>query len=456
MINRSAVREFAAIVGEKYCIRRPEDLLVYSMDCFSGNLPDVVVVPKETSEVAAILRAASQRGIPVTPRGAGTGLSGGCVPVEGGVLLSLARMNRVVEIDPRDRLAVVEPGVVCYRFQQEVEKRGLLYPPDPGSQMSCTLGGMVSTNAGGPRAVKYGVTRDYLMGLEVVLASGEILHTGGRQLKNVTGYDLTRLFCGSEGTLGIITRIIFRLLPRPETRRTILVGFHKLEDAGELVAQMLGAGIIPACLELMDSQFIRIAEERFGVGLPLEGEGFLLIDVDGLNASVLDEAVRVEEFCRAQDPLYLRAASSTSESDQLWMARRLGVMGVMRKYKAWMSEDATVPISRVPAMIRRIQRISRAQDIPIILFGHAGDGNLHPIYCFDPSNQKEMKALKAAVDETLRAAIELGGTLSGEHGIGLGKKDYMNMELTPATMGVMRTIKNGFDPKGLLNPGKFV
>jgi len=393
---------------------------------------------------------------PITPRGAGTGATGACVPQEGGIVLGLTRMNKILEISPDDRLGIVEPGVVSLDFQHAVEEQSLFFPPDPGSQMVCTLGGTVATNAGGPRAVKYGVTRNYLLGLEAILASGDIVHLGGRQLKNVTGYDLTQLLCGSEGTLGVITKIIFKLLPKPDSRRTVLAGFNQLEESAQLIQDIFQAGILPGALELMDKTFIQVAEERFQFGLNLEAEGYVLIEVDGSEESVISQSKKVENLCREREPISVKVAKDVQESETLWKARKLGVMAIMRKYKRWVAQDATVPVSQMPVLIRKIRSLSDEYSIPIMIFGHAGDGNLHPIFCFDPSNPVEVAAYEKASAETFRIALDLGGTLSGEHGIGLEKKDYLSMELSPPVLRAMQAIKNGMDPKGILNPGKFV
>jgi glycolate oxidase len=456
MLDRTVLSELRRIVGAENCLYRNEDLLVYSRDTFGYKPSDVVVLPRTSREVSEIVRIASRHALPITPRGAGTGATGASVPEKGGIILALTRMDEILSIDAEDRVGIVEPGVVSLRFQHAAEEAGLFYPPDPGSQMVCTLGGTVATNAGGPRAVKYGVTRNYLLGVEAVLASGEIVNLGGRQLKNVTGYDLSQLLCGSEGTLGIVTKILFRLLPRPQTTRTILAGFSSLEDAAEVVKDVFKAGILPAAMELMDKTFIRIAEERFQFGLSLDAEGYLLIEVDGFEESVAVQSREIDRLCRKRHPLSMQTASDREESQMLWKARRLGVMAVMRKYKRWVAEDATVPLSRIPHMIRRVRALSDEYDIPIIIFGHAGDGNLHPIFCFDPMDEKEVHAFELASRETFRIALELGGTLSGEHGIGLQKKDYLDLELSRPVLGAMQAIKHGLDPQGIFNPGKFV
>ncbi len=455
MIKRVVLKELQSIVGEKHCQELLEDRIVYPTDCFTRKEPEVTIEPGGLSEVVDVVKLASRKGIPINPRGAGPELNGMCVPAKGGIVLSMRRMNQILEVDERDRVGVVEPGVVTFDFQQEVKKKSLFYPPDPTGQMSCTLGGNVASNTGWPRAVKYGGTRDYVLGLEVVLASGEILKTGGRQMKNVTGYDLTRFFCGSEGTLGVITNIILKVLPRPESRKTLLVGFRRLEDAAEVVAKMMGSKILPASLEIMDNNFIRTAGECFHFDLPLDADGLLMIDVDGFEDSVASQAKRVERICLEHNPLHIHVASNEEESDQLWMARRLGIIEIHKKYKYIASENATVPISRIPTMIRRGGALAEKYGITIIISGHAGDRNLHTCFCFDPEKEEEAKGFQKAAAETFRVIIELGGTLNGKHSIGLGKKELLSPEINPAAKRVMGDIKKGLDPGGILNPGKF-
>ncbi len=456
MVSPSLIKDLQFIVGQDYCLTTPEDRYVYSRDTFGYDQAEVILLPKNTSEIASIVKIANESKIPVTTRGAGTGATGACVPREGGIVLALTRMNNILEISHGDRVGIVEPGVVSLDFQEAVEDEDLFYPPDPGSQMVCTLGGTVATNAGGPRAVKYGVTRNYLLGLEAVLASGEIVNLGGRQLKNVTGYDLTQLLCGSEGTLGIITKIIFKLLPKPEARRTILAGFNQLEESAQLIQDIFHQGILPGALELMDKTFIQVAEERFQFGLNLEAEGYVLIEVDGPEESVVSQTRKIEDLCQKRRPLSIQVAKDDQESEKLWKARKLGVMAIMRKFRRWVAQDATVPVSQMPVMIRKVRSLSDEYSIPIMIFGHAGDGNLHPIFCFDPAKPEEVNAYEKAFERTFQIALELGGTLSGEHGIGLEKKDFLAMELSPPVIRAMQTIKQGLDPQHILNPGKFV
>jgi len=450
------LRELREIVGQDRCLDRPEDLMVYSHDVFAEKNPDAVVLPQTTEEVSRILRFASREGIPVTPRGSATGLSGMCTPEHGGIVLAMSKMNKILEIAPEDRLAIIEPGVVTQDFQEAVERAGVFYPPDPASQSVCQMGGNVATNAGGPRCVKYGVTRDYLLGLEAVLASGEVIKTGGRPIKNVTGYDMTRLLCGSEGTLAVITKIIVKLVPKPEARRTLLVAFHSIDDASTTVSKIMAAGILPRALELMDNNYIRTTERIFKLGLPVDAAALLIIEVDGFAETVDRQARIAREFCEAQGAFDIKLAENEAEADRLWVARKVGSVALYRISKMMITEDATVPLSKIPAMVRKINEIGEKYRIPIYLLAHAGDGNMHPLITYDPQNPEESARVDNAVKELFEASIALGGTLSGEHGIGLAKKSFLHLEVTPAELQVWKNIKQSFDPKGILNPGKFV
>lgn len=450
------LRELREIVGQDRCLDRPEDLMVYSHDVFAEKTPDAVVLPQTTEEVSRIMRFASREGIPVTPRGSATGLSGMCTPEHGGIVLAMSKMNKILEIAPEDRLAIIEPGVVTQDFQEAVERAGVFYPPDPASQSVCQMGGNVATNAGGPRCVKYGVTRDYLLGLEAVLASGEVIKTGGRPIKNVTGYDMTRLLCGSEGTLAVITKIIVKLVPKPEARRTLLVAFHSIDDASTTVSKIMAAGILPRALELMDNHYIRTTERIFKLGLPVDAAALLIIEVDGFAETVDRQARIAKEFCEAQGAFDIKLAENEAEADRLWVARKVGSVALFRISKMMITEDATVPLSKIPAMVRKINEIGEKYRIPIYLLAHAGDGNMHPLITYDPQNPEESARVDNAVKELFEASIALGGTLSGEHGIGLAKKSFLHLEVTPAELQVWKNIKQSFDPKGILNPGKFV
>lgn len=456
MLANSIIKELQDIVGKERCLTAPEDLLVYSHDVFAEKMPDVVVLPINTQEVSRILKMANQEKIPVTPRGSATGLSGMCVPERGGIVMGMSKMNKILEISPEDRLAVVEPGVITNDLQVAVEDQGLFYPPDPASQTICQIGGNVATNAGGPRCVKYGVTRDYLLGLEAVLPSGEVIKTGGRPIKNVTGYDITRLLCGSEGTLAVITKIIVKLIAKPEARRTLLVAFHSIEDASTTVSRIMAAGIVPRALELMDQHYIANCENLYHLGLPTHAAAMLIIEVDGFLETVDRQARIVKEFCEKQGAFDIKLAQSEEEADRMWMARKLGSVALYRLSKTMVTEDATVPISKIPEMVRRLKEIEKKYNITIYLLAHAGDGNMHPLLTYDPGNKEEAERVDNLIREIFEASISLGGTLTGEHGIGLAKKVFIPLEISPAEVQIWRNIKNSFDPKGILNPGKFV
>ena len=456
MVSTSVLQELREIVGKDRCLTAPEDLLVYSHDVFAEKKPDAVILPANTEEVSRVLQVANREKIPVTPRGSATGLSGMCTPERGGIVMAMSKMNKILEISPEDRLAIVEPGVITQDLQEAVERVGLFYPPDPASQSICQIGGNVATNAGGPRCVKYGVTRDYLLGLEAVLPSGEVIKTGGRPIKNVTGYDVTRLICGSEGTLAVITKIIVKLISKPEARRTLLVAFHSIDDASSTVSRIMAAGILPRALELMDNRYLRNAEEIFKLGLPVEAAGLLIIEVDGFAETVDRQARIAREFCEAQGAFDIKLAQTEAEAEALWEARRVGSVALWRVSKTMLTEDATVPISKIPAMVRRINEISQKNQVPIYLLAHAGDGNMHPLIPYDPDNKDESQRVDKAVQELFEASIALGGTLSGEHGIGLAKKSFLHLEVTPGELQVWKNIKHAFDPEGILNPGKFV
>ncbi|MGQ9695833.1 MAG: FAD-binding oxidoreductase [Thermodesulfobacteriota bacterium] len=456
MLANSIIKELQDIVGKERCLTAPEDLLVYSHDVFAEKMPDLVVLPINTEEVSRILKMANQEKIPVTPRGSATGLSGMCVPERGGIVMAMSKMNKILEISPEDRLAVVEPGVITTDLQVAVEDQGLFYPPDPASQTICQIGGNVATNAGGPRCVKYGVTRDYLLGLEAVLPSGEVIKTGGRPIKNVTGYDITRLLCGSEGTLAVITKIIVKLIAKPEARRTLLVAFHSIEDASTTVSRIMAAGIVPRALELMDQHYIANCENLYHLGLPTHAAAMLIIEVDGFLETVDRQARIVKEFCEKQGAFDIKLAQSEEEADRMWMARKLGSVALYRLSKTMVTEDATVPISKIPEMVRRLKEIEKKYNITIYLLAHAGDGNMHPLLTYDPGNKEEAERVDNLIREIFEASISLGGTLTGEHGIGLAKKAFIPLEISPAEVQIWRNIKNSFDPNGILNPGKFV
>ncbi|BDG60949.1 FAD-binding oxidoreductase [Caldinitratiruptor microaerophilus] len=455
-MHARVIQALQSIVGPQYVLTEPQDLVCYSFDAtWHTGRPDVVVLPAETRQVQEIVRLAAAERIPVTPRGAGTGLAGGAVPVRGGILLSLTRMRRIVDIDTRNLLAVVEPGVVTAELQRQVAREGLFYPPDPASAKVSTIGGNIATGAGGPRCFKYGVTRDYVLGLEVVLASGEVLRTGGKTVKNVTGYDLTRLLVGSEGTLGVITGATLRLIPQPETQRTLLGVFPRLADASAAVGDIVAKGIVPTTLELVDQTALRVVEDYLQAGLPVEAEAVLIIEVDGFAEAVDRQARRVAELCEAHGASAVRVAADAAQAAELWQARRAINPSLTRIRPIKVGEDVTVPPGEIPAFIRRFQYLrERYRDLPMVVYGHAGDGNLHPNVVMDPRRPEERARVEAWLADLARVALDLGGTLTGEHGIGLLKAPFLEWEVGPVGMEVMRAVKRALDPLNILNPGK--
>lgn len=455
MLNPGFVKELRNIVGSEHVTLEKQDLVCYSYDATRMEyLPDAVVFPANAEEISLILRLANRERVPVFPRGAGSGFSGGSLPKGGGVALVTTRMNRIVRIDTDNLIAVVEPGVVTGDLQKAVEKLGLFYPPDPASLGFSTIGGNVAECAGGPRAVKYGVTRDYVLGLEVVLPTGEVITTGGETYKGVVGYDMTRLMCGSEGTLGVITRVVLRLLPLPETRATMLAIFDSIEGAANAVAAVIRGRIIPTTLEFLDYSALACIEGEFSLGIPPEARAVLLIELDGERELVEKQASLIGELMRPLGLVDFRAAADAAEAEELWKARRLVSPALRKVNPDKINEDIVVPRSRLPDVIRRIDAIREKYDIPIINFGHAGDGNIHVNVMIDRSRPGENENAENAVREIFSATLDLGGTMSGEHGVGLSKSPYLSMELTGAQIAAMKAIKKALDPNDILNPGK--
>lgn len=449
------IQSLISIVGQENVLHTLEDRMCYSYDgTFRTFMPDVIVRPDGTQQVQAIAKYASEHNVPLYPRGKGTGLSGGSVPIKGGIVMDLTRMNRILEIDAKNLLAVVEPGVITADLHKAVEALGLYYPPDPASLKSCTIGGNVAESAGGPCAIKYGVTRDYVMGLEVVTAAGELINTGGRTVKNVSGYDLTRLFVGSEGTLGVVTKAILKLIPKPEAKKTILSIFPKLDGASDTVPQIIGQGIIPACLEIMDDVAINCVENQRNLGLPRDAEAILLIEVDGDKEVVEKQAPLIARICEENGASEVKVAKDNQEAEQLWVARRAVSAAVLQLNPTKISEDATVPRTKIPEMIRRLKQIGIKYNLPMTVYGHAGDGNLHPNIVTNRRDHEEMERVEKAVEEIFKVTIELGGTLTGEHGIGIMKSPFMKLQFTPEEIYYFKQIKKAFDPQNILNPGK--
>jgi glycolate oxidase len=449
------VKKLVDITDEDRVLRSLDERYSYAFDASFGTyLPDVVVFPKNAQEIAEIMKLANREKIPVTPRGGGTSLSGGPLPVAGGIVLVMTRMNKLLQIDRDNLIAFVEPGVTTAELHREAEKAGLFYPPDPSSSHVSTIGGNLAENSGGPHGLKYGVTKHYVIGLEVVTPLGEIIRTGGMTVKNVTGYDLTSLIVGSEGTLGIITKAILRLIPKPPARKTLMAVFDDVIDSGRAISGVLKNGILPAKLEMMDQASIRAVENYKSSGLPIDAEAILLLEVDGHPAAVQEEIRKAAEICRQYRAKEVRMATDEAEREELWKARKLVSPAISQVKPTKISEDATVPRSKIPEMLERLKQIREKYQLHLVVFGHAGDGNLHPNIIADSRDQDEMKRVEEAVGEIFKAAVELGGTLSGEHGIGTMKPAYMEMEVGPAGLDMMRRIKQAWDPNNILNPFK--
>jgi glycolate oxidase len=452
------MEEFKKIVGEENVLTSHEELYCYSYDATPGysHLPEAIVIPENVNQVSDILKTANQHKIPVYPRGSGTNLSAGCVPLKGGIVLLMTRFNHISDVDLENLVVVAEPGVIVGDLNGMVARHGLIYPPDPGTVATATLGGTIAENAGGLRGLKYGVSKHYVMGLEVVLANGDILHTGGKNVKDVSGYDLTKLFTGSEGTLGVITQATLKLVPAPESKKSIMAVFKNLDYAGKAVAGIIAAKIIPATLEIMDNATICTVEDYAHVGLPLDAEAVLLIEVDGIAEVVEKEADKVLNVLKKNQADDIQVAKNDAERDRLWAARRAALPALAKLRPTTYVEDATVPRSKVPDFLRAVSRISKEFNVTIGTFGHAGDGNMHPTIVCDIRDPQEMDLVKKAMNEMFLSAIKLGGTLSGEHGIGLGKLPWMEQQHGSKAMEAMKAIKRAMDPNLILNPGKLV
>ena len=448
--------ELRAIVGPAHVLTADEDLLTYGFDgTWYEQRALAVVLPANTREVAAIHKLASRERLALTPRALGSGLSGGAVPLAGSLVLSITRMNAILEIDEINHVAVVQPGVINADLQAAVEARGLFYPPDPSSYKQSALGGNVAENAGGARCLKYGVTGNYVQALEVVLPDGTVFRTGGKMVKNVTGYDLRALFTGSEGTLGTVTEITLRLLPKPKFSRTAMATYARIDDAAHTVTAVMAAGLIPTSIELLDNLTMRCVAEYSAAALPLDADAILLFAVDGDHEPALDaELAQIDRMARAHGAGDVRLAHDQAESDRLWAARRVIAPALARKRPHRLGEDISIPRSAIPETIARIRAIAEHWNLLIPVFGHAGDGNLHPNILCDRSDAEEMRRVREAAREIFEAAVALGGTLSGEHGIGLLKKQFMEMDVGPDALRVMRAIKLALDPLGIMNPAK--
>ena len=457
MISTQALDRLRQIVGKDRCYEAPEQLACYSYDAyFEEAMPDLVLFPLSRDEVSDILKICSAHKIPVTARGAGTSVVGASIPAKGGVVLCFSKMNRIVEINTKDRYVIVEPGVVNADLQKALAPFGFFYPPDPGSMAVSTIGGNVAQNAGGPRCLKYGVTVDYILGMEVVLASGKVVRFGSRNVKDVTGYRLSALFCGSEGTLGMVTSVILKVLPLPESVSTLLVTFDDLDNTANAVADIIGAGILPVALELMDRNTIRTIEDNAHIGLPVDAQGTLLIEVDGVKEACDKQIKQITQKLESNGAATIEVAKTAQEREKLWQARR-SAYGVFAKHSpSLFTEDIVVPAGKIPEMTRRIVDIAEKYKLLVGVMAHAGDGNMHPMIPADKADKEQWGRVEKAFDEIMAAAASLNGSLSGEHGIGLIKTQYLPLVMDEDSVEFMGVIKNAVDPDGILNPGKFV
>jgi glycolate oxidase len=444
------------IVGPEHVRDDAGALLTFSTDAtpLERGTPDIVVFPGSAEEVAAILRIADERRVPVVPRGSGTNLSAGTVPHRGGIVLVLTRMNQIREISPDDLVAVCEPGVRTIELAQAAAAQKLLFPPDPGSHTTATIGGNVAECSGGLRALKYGVTRDYVLGVEAVLATGEIIRSGGRLVKDVAGYDLRRLLCGSEGTLAVMTELTLRLMPAPEDSGTGMAYFPDLADAARAVSRVLSSGILPVTLEFLDRVCIDAVEGYSQIGLDRTAGALLIFGQDGDPATIERDMRRMADACEAEGASAVRIAGSAEEAADLLQARRAVLPALSRLEPLTILEDATVPRSRIAEMVARIQEIAERHGLLIGTFGHAGDGNLHPTVVLDAADEDAIHRAHEAFDEIFAHAIEMGGSITGEHGVGMVKLRHLERQLGADQLALMRRIKAAFDPNGILNPGK--
>jgi glycolate oxidase len=449
------IPKIEAIVGQQHVTTAEEDLLCYAYDATNRHhRPDAVVFPGNTGEVSAIMRAANECRFFVVPRGAGTGMSGGALAIHGGLTMVMTRFDRILSIDRDNLVAEVEPGVITGHFQEAVEREGLFYPPDPSSAAYSTLGGNVGECAGGPRAVKYGVTRDYVLALEVVLPTGEVIATGTRTAKGVVGYDLTRLVVGSEGTLGVVTKIVLRLLPLPEVVRTLRAVFVRIQDAGRAVSEIVRSGVTPRSVEYMDQAAIRCVEDYLHIGLPVDAGAMLLLEVDGSPSAADAGLQELAAICEKGGAQQVQIAASEQEVLDLWRARRAISPALFRLGPDKINEDIVVPRSRIPEMVEWIDDLRKRTGLTMVTFGHAGDGNIHFNIMLDKGDKEALNKAEAAVEALFRHTVALGGTLSGEHGVGITKASYLDMELGGSELALMKRLKVAFDPHGILNPGK--
>ena len=445
------------LLGPDRVLDNHSELAVYECDAFviEKHCPSMAAFPQTTAEVAAVVKLCDEHGVPFVPRGAGTSLAGGGLPVGGGVMIVLTRMRAILEVKLRDRYAVVEPGVVNAALNKRLAGTGFHYAPDPSSQGACTIGGNVATNAGGPHTLKYGVTVNHVLGVELVTAEGDVVHIGG-PAEDAPGPDLVGTIVGGEGTLGIVTKIWVRLTRNPQGVRTMLGVFDSVDDATQAISGIIGAGIIPAALEMMDHGILVAVEAAFHFGFPLDAEAILLIEVDGLDVGLDQQRDRVADICRANGAREVRFAADDKERLQLWKARKQAFGAIGRLSPSYCTQDGVVPRTKLPEILRRIREIGRKYDVKIVNVFHAGDGNLHPILLFDERHPEEVKRVLAASGEILEECLACGGSVTGEHGIGLEKLSFMNRMFSAEDLDAMARLRDALNPNGLLSPGKLL
>ncbi|MCY7751876.1 glycolate oxidase subunit GlcD [Bacillus haynesii] len=456
MISSQVKSQLIEIVGSANYDDSNAGRLVYSYDATPQfqSMPDAVIAPRSKEEVSQIVKICNTHRIPIVPRGSGTNLCAGTCPTEGGIVLLFKHMNQILEIDEENLTITVQPGVITLDLIHAAEEKGLFYPPDPSSMKISTIGGNINENSGGLRGLKYGVTRDYVMALEVVLANGDIIRTGGKLAKDVAGYDLTRLFIGSEGTLGIITEATLKLIPAPETKKTVLALYQDIDSAAQTVSNIIAHKIIPTTLEFLDQPTIQVIEDFAKIGLPVHAKAVLLIEQDGTEETVRRDIAVIEEICKKGNAVSVQTAQTESEAENLREARRTALSALARLKPTTILEDATVPRSEIAEMVKAINTIAEKHQISICTFGHAGDGNLHPTCTTDVRNSEEMKRVEQAFEDIFKKAVELGGTITGEHGVGEMKAPYLELKLGKAGIAAMKAVKQALDPNSIMNPGK--
>jgi glycolate oxidase len=453
--KRALRGELETIVGRGAVLSDPDELLVYESDGLTlfRALADFVVFPTSVEHVSAIVKLANRESLPFVARGAGTGLSGGCLPAEGGIVISLMRMNRVLEVDYDNQIAVVEPGLVNLHLSWAVGPRGYYYAPDPSSQQACTIGGNIANNSGGPHTLKYGVTTNHVLGLEVVMPDGEIVWLGGRT-RDTHGYDLAGVFVGSEGTFGIATKVVVRILKKPQAVKTVLGVFDEVQQASTAVSEIIGRGLVPAAVEMIDNLTIQAVEDAFGCGYPRDAAAALLVELDGLQVGMETQAERIVQACRDAGAREVRTARDEAERALLWKGRKSAFGAYGRVSPAYMVMDGVIPRTKLPYVLGRVNEIVEAHGLRVGNVFHAGDGNLHPNILYDPRKPGEEARVVAAGGEIMKLCAEVGGSISGEHGIGLEKADFMPFIFSAADLALMQRLKNAFNPTGLCNPGK--